>query len=287
MPLPSFRSCQPSCHRARWLIPGLLLAALLPPAEAAWSLPLQPGEHLTYRVAWAVLPGAGEIKIDGVTPPGNPGQLLVTASTNTRGLARLLLPFQAQSDSLFDVATGRIVSLHEKSRTRKKEADHTVTFDHATREAVYSSIVPAQPPRSLEIPPGNPTDLMMGLLQTRTWDLKPGEKRDALVLFDDDFYELTLHALHYEDVRTPVGTFKTLVLEPRMEKTPPKGMFRRGSTVRVWIAQDSHRLPVKFEVEFKIGTGTATLEAYQPPAAAVEQAHPAGPGASDAANSRP
>jgi hypothetical protein len=42
-------------------------------------------------------------------------------------------------------------------------------------------------------------------------------------------------------------------------------MFRRGSTVRVWIAQDAHHLPVKFEVEFKIGTGTAMLESYQPP----------------------
>ena len=57
-----------------------------------------------------------------------------------------------------------------------------------------------------------------------------------------------------------------------MEKTPPKGMFKRGSTVRVWIAQDAHRLPVKFEVEFKIGTGTATLEAYEAPAAAGSHA---------------
>ena len=89
------------------------------------------------------------------------------------------------------------------------------------------------------------------------------------MLFDDDFYELTIHATGYESVRTPVGTFNALVLEPRMDKTAPKGMFKRGSTVRVWIAQDDHRLPVRFEVEFKIGTGTATLEAYRPPTAAA------------------
>ena len=53
-----------------------------------------------------------------------------------------------------------------------------------------------------------------------------------------------------------------------MDKTTPKGMFKRGSKVRVWIAQDEHRLPVKFEVEFKIGTGTATLETYTPAGAA-------------------
>jgi hypothetical protein len=120
----------------------------------------------------------------------------------------------------------------------------------------------------LAIPSGNPTDLIMGLLQTRSWDLQPGQKRDVLVLFDDDFYELTIHMARYEDVQTKMGRFKTIVLEPRMDKTPPKGMFKRGSSVRVWIAQNNHRLPVKFEVEFKIGTGTATLESYQGPAVA-------------------
>jgi hypothetical protein len=121
-------------------------------------------------------------------------------------------------------------------------------------------------------------DLITCLLQTRGWDLKPGEKRDALVLFDDDFYELTLHAARYEEIRTSFGTFNTLVLEPRMEKTAPKGMFKKGSSVRVWISQDARRLPVRFEVEFKIGTGVATLTRYDaPPSPAVP----------DAKNSRP
>ena len=63
----------------------------------------------------------------------------------------------------------------------------------------------------------------------------------------------------YEDLETSFGRFHTLVLEPRMDKTPPKGMFKRGSSVRVWISQDERHLPVRFEVEFKMGTGVATL----------------------------
>jgi hypothetical protein len=43
-------------------------------------------------------------------------------------------------------------------------------------------------------------------------------------------------------------------------------MFRRGSTVRVWIeTDDDRRLPVRFEVGFRFGTGTASLIEYQPP----------------------
>jgi hypothetical protein len=88
------------------------------------------------------------------------------------------------------------------------------------------------------------------------------------VIFDHEFYELTIHMARYEQVKTPLGSFKTIVMEPRMDKTPPKGMFKRGASVRIWIAQDTHRLPVKFEVVFNIGTGTATLESYEPPPAA-------------------
>ena len=53
-----------------------------------------------------------------------------------------------------------------------------------------------------------------------------------------------------------------------MEKGPPKGMFKRGSTVRVWISQDEQHLPVRFKVDFKFGAGTATLTEYVPPASA-------------------
>ena len=60
--------------------------------------------------------------------------------------------------------------------------------------------------------------------------------------------------------------FRTLVLVPRMEKTPPLGMFKRGSTVRVWIETDDDRhLPVRFEVGFRFGVGTATILDYKPP----------------------
>lgn len=247
----------------------LAALATLVLASARAGLPLRDGEKLTYRVAWAIVPGAGEIRIAARQETAAPAapRLLVTTTTTTRRLARLLLPFDAESRCLFDLGTGRLLQLEENSQQRDKVSRHRVDFNYDQRVASYARSLPRENQRELPMPGGNPTDLIMGLLQTRTWDLQPGQQRDALVLFDADFYELTLHALRLEDVRTGLGEFRALVLEPRMERTEPKGMFKRGSTVRVWIAQDAHRLPVKFEVEFKIGTGTATLEAYEAPAA--------------------
>lgn len=254
---------------------------------AAPALPLQDGERLTYRVSWAIVPGAGEIRIAAKQANSAAGpRLIVTTNTRTRGVARMLLPFDAEASSTFDLTTGKLLALNEVSTQRGKRSEHSVTFDLTARKAHYVTNESKEKNRALAIPPGDPFDLIMGLLQTRSWDLKPGQKRDALVLFDDDFYELTIHMARYEDVQTPMGQFRTIVLEPRMDKTPPKGMFKRGSSVRVWIAQDNHRLPVKFEVEFKIGTGTATLESYERPSATRSSAATAPPSGRDETNPR-
>ena len=270
---------------------SLLLFAALPLA-AETKLAVRAGETFTYKVSWAVLPGAGEIKITvaadttGITP-----RLRVTTTTQTRGLARMLLPFDAKAESIFDLASGHLVALTESNTQRSKKSEHAVAFDYTNAQALYSVPGSIEPPRALPMPAGDPMDLITSLVQTRAWDLQPGEKRDALVLFDNDFYELTIHAARIEELRTALGTFQTLVLEPRMDKTAPKGMFKRGSTARVWISQDERRLPVKFEVEFKLGTGVATLTRYDAPASAkAMEGKPAAAkisAPSDAQNPRP
>ncbi len=263
----------------RFFFPGLLASCLfVRAADPLSTLPLRDGERLAYRVSWAVVPGAGEIKIEARHDAAQAPRLIVTTTTATRFFARLLLPFDAQSESIFDLQSGKLLSIHETANQRGKVTEHTVTFDYAARKANYQVPGGKEAPRLLDMPAGDPVDLIMGLLSTRAWNIKEGETRDSLVLFNDDFYELTIHAARYEQVSTSLGTFQTLVLEPRMDKTPPKGMFKRGSSVRVWISQDERRLPVRFEVELGIGTGTATLESYTPPASAE---------ASDEKNPRP
>jgi hypothetical protein len=250
------------------LLPFLALLAAVRCAAAAPVLALGNGESLVYHVSWVVVPGAGEIQVSAQSAVDSAGrrQLRIFSTTSTRGLARLLLPFEARAESLFDPASGRLLWLGESSEQRSRSAAHTVVFDYANRTADYTSSLPPAATRALPMPgQGEPTDLITCLMLARTWDLKPGQQHDALVLFDDEFYQLTIHAIGYEDVDTWLGSFHTLVLEPRMEETPPKGLFKRGSTIRVWISQDARRLPVRFKVNFNFGSGLATLARYHPP----------------------
>ena len=246
-----------------------VLAALTLISSTTAQPALLPGEALTYRVSWGIFFTAGEIKIFAEPAPAAipSDRILNVTTTATRGFARALYAFDARAEALVEAPTGRLISHVETTTTKEKQTRHVTTLDYAKRLALYRDEI--EPGRNLDVPlpPGDPLDLIMSLITTRQWKLKPGEKRDALVLFDQDPYELTIHAVRYEEITTRLGTFNTLVLEPRMDKTPPKGMFKKGSAVRVWIAQDDpRRLPVKFEVEFKFGSGVATLVAYQPPA---------------------
>ncbi len=246
-----------------------LFLLLLTPLSAVPPA-LRDGEALTYRVGWGVFYHAGEITISAtaIAGAGSPAMLKVTTITETKGFARALYTFEGRADAMFDASTGRLASIVETTKMPNKEKKYSITFDYAKATANYVNPLETDKNAVIPVPPGDVFDIIMCLVQTRTWDLKPGETRDALVIHEDEFYDLTIHAVGFEEVYTPMGTFNALVLEPRMERTPPKGMFKRDSVVRVWISQDERHLPVKFQLEFKFGKGVATLTHYQPPASA-------------------
>lgn len=254
----------------------LFLLCLLPavPARADMRLALEPGEAFKFRVGFSLFSNAGEIKVTTKAETNDQQPcLLVVTTTSTRGFVRGFFPFDARADSVFNLRTGRMIVHTEKSsQGKKKPTDTMLTFDYDRRTADYRDLVRPEKSQLVPLPPGDPMDLITSLVQARALNLKPGEKTDVLVMFEEEPYELTFHAERYEKVSTSLGTFNTLVIVPRMEKTAPRGMFKRGSTVRVWISQDERRLPVKFEVEFKFGSGVATLVDYQPPS--PPNAHP-------------
>lgn len=258
----------PRFNRAlRRLALSLALGGMSFGAAASAQTALQAGEEFVYSVRWAVLPSAGQIRIAATAHnTDGPPQVNITTNTETRGLAKSLMAFQARSESIYEVDSGRLVSLRESSVARAKRVDYAVQFDYDQRRALFQG-KETETPRILDLPAGEPADLITTLLKTRLWDLQVGDARDVLVSYRDDFYLLTVHATRLEQVKTALGVFETVVVEPRMEKTPPKGMFKRGANVKVWVTRDSARLPVRFQVEFKVGTGVATLVKYTPPAA--------------------
>ena len=236
------------------------------PLSAAPFIAIRDGESFTYKVSFAIFSHAGDITIAALNNKSDSADIVrITTETKSRGIVRALYAFDNHAEVVIDRTSGRMSSVKESGADPKRNTDTELTLDYAKGMASYTDRV--QPERSVEfaIPAGDPVDLISALVQTRDWNLKPGEKRDVLVLFGRDFYELSIYADHFEEVSTPSGTFQTLVLIPRMEKDP-KGMFKNGGEIKVWIAQDGSRLPVKMQLKLNFGSATLLLSKYQEPA---------------------
>jgi Protein of unknown function (DUF3108) len=226
---------------------------------------LKPGESLTYRVGWGLLGHAGDMTVSaaGETSTGQPRTRMTTTSA-TQGFVRLLYTFDGEAQMLFDARDGRLITATARTQAKKSQTNASITFDYTKGEASYTDHLNPTRNTLFPMPEGKPMDFITSLIQTRNWALAPGESRDVLVLFDKDFYRLRITAEREETISTPAGKRKTVLLMPRMIGEP-KGMFRRGGEVRVWVSADADGLPLRFEVKLKVGTAYAVLTDYRPP----------------------
>ncbi len=255
-------------------MPRFILASLclfLVSASAAPFTAFRDGEAFTYKVGFAFFTHAGDIVISAHDDRSAHRDLVrITTDTRSNGLVRSLYAFDNKAEVVIDRATSRLQSVKESGADPKHATDTEFVVDYAKRTARYTDRVRTDRSAEVPLPPGDPVDLISALVQTRDWNLQPGQKRNVVVQFGSDFYELVLEADHYEEVRTPLGTFNTLVLIPRMEKNP-KGLFKNGGEIKVWIAQNGTHLPVKMQLKLKFGSATLLLSKYDQPAATVAE----------------
>jgi hypothetical protein len=228
------------------------------------------GERFVYRVSWGIIGTAGEITIEAheESSDGGPTLMRITTTTTSRGIVRGFYRYDDVAEVVIERDTGRLLWSAERGSEGKKKTESRTDFDYAESVARHRDTY--RPSRNTDLPlkPGDePLDLISALIQTRYWDLQPGGKRDMLVHFGRELFPVTVHAEKYETVETRLGTFRALVLEPRMDKEPPRGLFKRGGEIKVWIAEGASHLPVKMQLKLKYGTATLTLREHTAPGA--------------------
>jgi|GEM_PF-2175531 len=259
-------------------VPEVALPAA-PPAHEASTLPrppstgfIRPGEVLELRMSYGLLGTAGTTRIETLAETAAEGpRFRIRVATKSSGLIDTFYTVVNDSESVLDAATGRPLVLTTKGKSGKRLTEKTTTFDYAAGQAIHLNVIRPQHNATVPLPPEPAYDLMVALMQTRDWRLKPGQSRRVQCVNDDEFFTIEVTAIAEEQVKTPTGTFDAIVLEPKPVGTPV-GFFKKGGSLKVWISKGDRPQIIRLDTKLKFGTIVAVLtkeETLAPAAAPV------------------
>jgi hypothetical protein len=246
--------------RPRWLLAGLLVLMTASFGAAAPFTALRDGERFRYRTGWGIFGNAGEVIIEAHRDTLDGRSIFrITTQISSRGIVRGLYTFDNWGELVIDEATSRVLRAAESGQAGSKKQGSLTVFDYERGVARHTDEARPHRNREFVLPPGDPIDLISALIQTREWQAHVGERREALVYFGRDLYPIVLRADGKEDVRTPRGTIPTLRLVPSMEREEPRGVFRKGGEIKVWVSEREPRLPVQMQLKLNFGSALLTL----------------------------
>lgn len=227
------------------------------PAPDARSC-LRSGERLTFVVKALGMKG-GHLRIATSRESDAAGdRLIVSARTATEGFARSLHEYDNDSISIIDAATGQLKQTQTKGIDGKKRFDRVTVLDRAAHGLVHTDRIRPQKSYQVALPP-DLVDLSLTMLCARSWKLGVGESRKIMLTYEGEVYELVVNARREENVSTPLGKFKTLVLEPAQLGTP-KGAFKKGTAFRMYLSREALPRLVRFDSMGASLTMVALLE---------------------------
>ncbi len=217
----------------------------------ARAIPFQPGEKLTYKGRWGIIP-AGELTLEVLpkqTINGIEAYHFVMI-TKTSALVDLIYKIRERQDSYVD--TGMTHSIFYKKKTESEHPrDENINFNWEKLEATYTNFGETRPP--IHILPGtfDPLGLFYAL------------RLHNLIENSEIYLPLTDGNLNI-DVRAIVGKRDMIEIEGKMydtiEITPNMQMLDKLDKVvkksdhpqlKVWVTADEKKIPIK--IRSKVG----------------------------------
>ena len=247
----------------------MLFKLVLPPLVCATlvfsqsnSLPARETFH--YNIEWRLFT-AGKAKVELTTAPQLRPATQVNLHLESIGIVSKL--FRVEDNYTANMSSGYCVqNLQMTTQEGNRQRETKITFDAETRKASYlerdrarnNAIILAQ---ETEIP-ACVHDVIGGLFFIRTLNLEPGQSAQIPVSDGKKSVMVRVEAQAREDVKTPLGTFKTIRYEVYLFDGV---LYRRSAHVNLWITDDRRRLPVQIRVRmtFTIGTINLQLEKYE------------------------
>ncbi|MEW6544069.1 MAG: DUF3108 domain-containing protein [Nitrospirota bacterium] len=251
---------------------GSLLACLLGPFAHAQSSsapsistdrPFAPGERFVYTIDWFAIRAGNAVLELAESPPlnGRPVFRILTAATSSPLISKFY-PVDNRVESLVDMDTLLPERMVFRRREGRRKNDFDVTFHRA--EGTVTSIKDGAAD-TLPVPLGI-HDAISCLYYVRSQpSLVPGSSILLHVHHDKKNYKLEVQVEGIETVTGPWGTVETVRVLAIM---PFQGIFLNEGNIRVWLTNDTRRVPVMMKAKVIIGSVVAKLaEGFRVPPA--------------------
>jgi len=223
----------------------------LAPPRPGYTFPLK--QTLTYSVDWRVFP-AGTAVIHFETTGDRE---FISASAETSGAINLLFHVSDHFQSDFDRQKGCTYNFNKQTQEGRRQVSSTLKLDYSLNRSILDERngVSGQT-KHLETPiPGCLTDLLTGVFYTSSLPIELGHNFVLPVVDAQRSLPVTMKVEGREEIKTPLGTFKTLRVQP----TADAGVVKNRGNIWIWYTDDERHLPVQMRARLFWGTITFRL----------------------------
>ena len=210
-------------------------------------------QTLTYSVDWRVFPAGTAVihfESDG-------DREKISATADTIGAINLLFRVNDKFQSTFDRQKGCTYEFDKQTTEGRRQVNQTLRVDYDQKKSYLDqkNLVNGQT-KHVETPvDGCLTDLLTGVFYVASQPLELGHSFVVPVADPQRIVPVTLKVEGREEIKTSLGTFKTLRVQP----TADAGVVKNRGNIWIWYTYDERHLPVQMRARLFWGTITFRL----------------------------
>jgi hypothetical protein len=181
----------------------------------------------------------------------------VSATADTSGAINLLFHVSDKFQSTFDRKTGCTSEFNKQTVEGHRQVNSTLKMDYTQLKSILDEKnVTKNQVKHVETPiPGCLTDLLSGLFYASSQPMEVGKSFQMPVVDALHTVIVTMKAEGKEEIKTPLGTFKTIRVQP----TADAGVVKNRGNIWIWYTDDERHLPVQMRARLFWGTITFRL----------------------------
>ncbi|HWT64652.1 MAG TPA: DUF3108 domain-containing protein [Terracidiphilus sp.] len=223
----------------------------LPAPRAGYSFPQK--QTLTYSVDWRVFPaGTAVIHFESMGDRER-----ISASADAAGAINLLFHVSDRFQSVFDRSKGCTYQFDKQIVEGRRQLNSNLRMDYAQGKSILDekNLVTGQSKHVESAIPSCMTDLLTGVFYISALPLNVGQSFTIPVVDAMHNVPVTMKVEGREEVKTSLGSFKTIRVQPTAEA----GVVKNRGNIWIWYTDDERHLPVQMRARLFWGTITFRL----------------------------